>query len=52
MFWVFPPIGPRLTAWREENGLDAHAWRYAEGVQARTPGVTLVEGRRSGYPAR
>lgn len=52
VFWTLPPIGPRLTVWRDENHINAMETQLAQEAQSHNPGVTIIEGRRSQFPPR
>jgi hypothetical protein len=48
-FWVIPPTVPALESRRSQLGLTAAYDRFARRVLAEFPGVTVLDGRRSGY---
>ena len=51
VYWVIPPLSPGLQARRERSGVDAAYLDFVRSMQARHPGLTVVDGRRSGYGA-
>jgi hypothetical protein len=51
VFWVIPPIHPRNQARREEIGTDRDYTRFVRLWQERFPDLTVIDGRRSGFPS-
>jgi hypothetical protein len=49
VFWLLPPVSPGAQAKLEQNGSHDLYSRYVEQKIARYPGVSIVDGRRSGY---
>jgi hypothetical protein len=49
VFWVLPPYSSPIQSYREQLGPDATFTRFAYAVRSRFPGVTVLDGRRSGY---
>jgi len=49
VFWVIPPYAPPIQALREQLGQDAKITHFAESIRSRYPGVTVLDGRRSGF---
>jgi hypothetical protein len=49
VFWLLPPVCPDLQDRRERSGAEAQYIRFVRRMQARSPGVTVVDGRRAGY---
>ena len=47
--WLIPPLPPQLQAARERSGADAAYLKFARSIQARHRGLTVVDGRHSGY---
>jgi hypothetical protein len=52
VYWLLPPIQPRLQARRERSGYDAGYDRMVEGLLVRYPNLTVIDGRHAGYPGR
>jgi hypothetical protein len=48
VFWVIPPLSPALQAKRFRNGAEDAYDRFAAGVRARHPGLTVIDARRMG----
>jgi hypothetical protein len=48
-YWLLPPLSPRLQARREQTGAEAGYIRFVRSLQGRYPGVTVLDGRHSGY---
>lgn len=49
VYWLIPPIHPRVHAKREQLGLNARFTKFVRAVQARFPEVVVIDGRSSGY---
>ena len=49
VFWLIPPLPPALQARREERGSDAAYLHLVRSMQAKHPGLVVVDGRHSGY---
>lgn len=49
VYWILPPLAPRLQARRDESGADAGYVRFVRSLQARYPGLTVIDGRHAGY---
>jgi hypothetical protein len=49
VFWLLPPVSPRFQARCDELGLEAGHERFVRDLRARYPGLTVVDGRHSGY---
>jgi hypothetical protein len=49
VFWLLPPVAPQFQARCDEIGLEAGHERFVRDLRARYPGLTVVDGRRSGY---
>ena len=49
VFWLIPPLSPPLQARRERSGADSAYVALVRSMQAKHPGVTVVDGRHSGY---
>ena len=47
--WLIPPLSPQLQARREQAGSDEAYLAFVRSMQARHPGVTVVDARHSGY---
>jgi hypothetical protein len=47
--WLIPPLPPQLQVHRERSGVDAAYVAFARSIQAKHPGLTVVDGRHSGY---
>jgi hypothetical protein len=48
-FWLIPPFCPGAQAGRDESGADEAFTRFVRRVQAKVPGVVVLDGRHSGY---
>jgi hypothetical protein len=44
-----PPLSPGMVTQQDRQGLTSYATRLALIAQAQSPGVTVIDGRRSGY---
>ena len=49
VYWLIPPLSPQLQARREQSGVDSAFVALVASMQAKHPGVTVVDGRHSGY---
>ena len=49
VFWVIPPLPTELQTRRERSGVDEQFVGFVRSMQARHPGVTVVDGRHAGY---
>jgi hypothetical protein len=49
VYWLIPPLSPELQTRREQTGVDASYMKFVRSTQARHPGVTVIDGRRSDY---
>jgi hypothetical protein len=49
VFWLIPPLPPQLQARREQSGVDAAYVAFARSMQAKHPGLTILDGRHAGY---
>jgi hypothetical protein len=49
VFLVVPPPSTRAQVYAEGNGFDSAHTRFLQSLQARHPGLTVLDGRRSGY---
>ena len=49
VYWLIPPILPRVQARREQLGTDAAFSDFVARVQARHPKLRVIDGRHSGY---
>ena len=49
VFWLLPPVIPKLQARSEELGLEAAQERLLRGFQPRYPGLTVIDARRMGF---
>jgi hypothetical protein len=52
VYWVIPPIWPGSQDWRDHRNLDPPYLAFIARLQAAHSGVTVIDGRRSGYKAR
>jgi hypothetical protein len=50
VFWVVAPYPPAIQAERERLGQDAAYSRFVDVLCTRSPWVTVLDARRSGYP--
>ena len=48
--WLLPPYVPELQALSERKGIDAQFVAFVRSVQARHPGLVVLDGRHAGYP--
>ena len=52
VYWVLPPLSPKLQSLRDQSGADRLHDEFLRSMVARhTGGVTVLDARRSGYPA-
>jgi hypothetical protein len=49
VFWLIPPLRPDAQRMLETRGQDTTYTRFVRALQARFPGLTVVDGRHSGY---
>jgi len=49
VFWLLPPYKPELQARCEQSGFDQAHETFIKGLQARYPGLYVIDGRRAGY---
>jgi hypothetical protein len=49
VYWVIPPVAPALLERRERLGLEPIFTCYVRDLQARHPGLAVIDGRRSGF---
>ena len=52
VFWVAPPLHPRIQAKRDARGLDATFTSLLRSSVERFEGLTVIDARRSFYPVR
>jgi hypothetical protein len=51
VFWLLPPLHPEVQARRERFGQDGQYVEFVRGLAARYANLTVIDGRRAGYPA-
>jgi hypothetical protein len=52
VFWLLPPLSPKLQAAREQSGAERAYLDFIRGYQVRYPGtLSVLDGRNAGYPA-
>ena len=51
VFWLLPPVHPEVQTRRDRGGREARYVRFLHDLQARFPGLTVMDGRYSGYEA-
>jgi hypothetical protein len=51
VFWVLPPYKPELQARCEQAGIDALHESFVRGLQAKHPGLRVIDARHAGYDA-
>ena len=51
VYWLIPPINPRVQARREQLGVDAAFAAYVRSFLAKWPDLVVVDGRHAGYDA-
>ncbi len=49
VYWIIPPLSPRLQAARERQGLDDAYTRFARSFQAGRPNLVVLDARHSAY---
>jgi len=49
VFWLLPPVLEGIQSQREQNGLDARYAQLISRMQARFPGLTVLDGRHARY---
>lgn len=49
VYWLIPPINPRVQAKRVTMGIDADYVRYIKAFQKRFPGLKVIDGRNANY---
>jgi hypothetical protein len=49
VYWLLPPLCPELQSHREHTGAEAGLVRFVRSLQARHPGVTVLDARHAGY---
>jgi hypothetical protein len=49
VYWLVPPFAPDVRARLSQSGLDALYSQFLEGLQARYPNLTVIDGRPSGF---
>ena len=49
VFWLVPPLSPPLQERREHSGSDAAFVAFVRSMQAKHPGVIVVDARHAGY---
>jgi hypothetical protein len=53
VFWLLPPLSPTLQAMRDQSGAEARYERFIRSfVEGYPRTLTVLDGRRAGYPAR
>jgi hypothetical protein len=52
VYWIVPPVSPRLRALRDEQGADLEFVALLRRVAKQHPKLTVVDGQYAGYPAR
>jgi hypothetical protein len=52
VYWLLPPITARLLARRDRLEYDTDYYQMIERALSQYPNLTVIDGRRSGYPAR
>ena len=52
VFWLVPPMHPRIAAERERLGHEERLSRFLDQGRARHPRLVVLDSRASGYPAR
>jgi hypothetical protein len=50
VFWLIPPVSPSAQAKLQQNGSDDLYSRFVKQKIAKYPGVSIMDGRCSGYP--
>ena len=49
VYWLLPPLSPGLQDLRDRSGADDGYGRFARALQARYPGLTILDARHSNY---
>jgi hypothetical protein len=49
VYWLIPPLRPEAQRMFEDRGQNTTYTRFVRALQARFPGLTVVDGRHSGY---
>jgi hypothetical protein len=49
VYWLLPPLSPRLQERRERTGAEEGYLRFVRSMQERHPELTVVDGRHAGY---
>jgi hypothetical protein len=49
VYWLLPPVTPRLQARREAQGAEADFIQFVRRMQAQATNVTILDARHSGY---
>jgi len=49
VYWLIPPLPPQLQEVSEKAGVDKAFLAFVRSMQRKHPGVTVVDGRHSGY---
>jgi hypothetical protein len=49
VYWIIPPLSPQLQDRRERTAVDDQYTEFARSMLANHPGVTVIDGRHSGY---
>jgi hypothetical protein len=50
VFWLLTPVNPEIQSRAEQLGTYETNAQFIRQVQARHPGITVIDARRSGYP--
>ncbi len=51
IFWLMPPLGPEVQAFRAARGTDIAYTHFARQAQARDPALTVLDSRTGGHDA-
>jgi hypothetical protein len=51
VYWLLPPIHPKVQSWRDQKNADAAYERFVQGMLARFPNVQVVDARHARYGA-
>ena len=49
VYWLLPPMHPKLQAWRDEKRADADYERFVRYMQKQFPNLRVIDARHSGY---
>lgn len=49
VYWLLPPMNPALQARRDRSGADARLVGFIRSLQARHPGLVVLDGRHAGF---